>query len=149
MKRAVVVAGALLLGSGAVMADQKLAVQQDNLMRAQAKSLYDVMLKMVQGKIPYDQVAVDKALDDLKASVPTISTVFAKDPKENVINGSYGSSQKVWKNKADFDSKIPPVEKAIADAKGKIKDVDTLKAAYNSINDRCTDCHETYRVKLK
>ncbi|HEX2364165.1 MAG TPA: cytochrome c [Bradyrhizobium sp.] len=149
MKKAVVVAGALLLGSGAVMADQKLAVQQDNLMRAQAKGLYDVMLKMVQGKIPYDQVAVDKALDDLAASVPTISTVFAKDPKENVINGSYGASRKVWKNKADFDSKIPPVEKAIADAKGKIRDVDSLKGAYNSINDRCTDCHETYRVKLK
>ena len=149
MKKAVVVAGALLLGSGAVMADQKLAVQQDNLMRAQAKGLYDVMLKMVQGKIPYDQVAVDKALDDLAASVPTISTVFANNPKEYVINGWYGASQKVWKNKADFDSKIPPVQKAIADVKGKIKDVDSLKAAYNSINDRCTDCHETDRLKLK
>jgi cytochrome c556 len=131
------------------MADQKLAVEQDNLMRGQAKSLYDVMLKMVKGDIPYDQAAVDKALDDLAASVPTIATVFAKNPKENVINGHYGASQKVWKQKADFDSKIPPVEKAIANVKGKIKNLDDLKAAYTSINDRCTDCHETYRVKLK
>jgi len=48
MKRAVVAVGALLLGAGAVLADQKLAVEQDNLMRAQAKSVYVVMLKMAQ-----------------------------------------------------------------------------------------------------
>ena len=45
--------------------------------------------------------------------------------------------------------KYPRVAKAIADVKGKIKDIASLKAAYTSINDRCTDCHETYRVKLK
>jgi cytochrome c556 len=149
MRRIVVVAGILLLGAGAVMAQQEIAVKQDNLMRGQAKSLYNVMLKMVKGEIPYNQAAVDAAIKDLEASVPTIATVFATNPKQDVVNASYGSSQKIWQNKADFDSKIPPVVKAIADVKGKIKDVDSLKAAYTSINDRCTDCHETYRLKLK
>ena len=65
------------------------------------------------------------------------------------MNSTYGASQKIWQNKADFDSKIPPVAKAIADVKGKIKDVASLKVAYTSINARCTDCHETYRLKLK
>jgi cytochrome c556 len=65
------------------------------------------------------------------------------------VNSSYGASQKIWQNKADFDSRIPPVAKAIADVKGKIKDAASLKAAYDSINGRCNDCHETYRVKLK
>ena len=41
MMRTVVVAGALLLGVGAVMAQQDVAVQQDNLMRAQ--SMYGVL----------------------------------------------------------------------------------------------------------
>ena len=149
MKRIVVVAAILLLGAGAVMAQQELAVKQDNLMRGQAKSLYNVILKMVKGEIPYNQAAVDAAIKDLEASVPTIATVFATNPKQDVVNATYGASQKVWQNKADFDSKIPPVVKAIADVKGKIKDVDSLKAAYTSINDRCTDCHETYRLKLK
>jgi cytochrome c556 len=149
MRRIVVVAGILLLGAGAVMAQQEIAVKQDNLMRGQAKSLYNVMLKMVKGEIPYNQAAVDAAIKDLEASVPTIATVFATNPKQDVVNATYGASQKVWQNKADFDSKIPPVVKAIADVKGKIKDVDSLKAAYTSINDRCTDCHETYRLKLK
>jgi cytochrome c556 len=149
MIRTVVVVGTLLLGVGAVMAQQEIAVQQDNLMRGQAKSLYDVMLKMVNGKAPYNQAAVDAAIKDLEESVPKIPTVFATNPKEHVVNATYGASQKVWQNKADFDSKVPPVVKAIADVKGKIKDVASLKVAYNAINDRCTDCHETYRLKLK
>jgi cytochrome c556 len=149
MKRIVVVVGILLLGAGAVMAQQEIAVKQDNLMRGQAKSLYNVILKMVKGEIPYNQAAVDAAINDLEASLPTIATVFATNPKQDVVNATYGSSKKIWQNKADFDSKIPPVVKAIADVKGKIKDVDSLKAAYTSINDKCTDCHETYRLKLK
>jgi cytochrome c556 len=144
-----VVAGALLLGVGAATAQQEIAVKQDNLMRAQAKSLYTVMLKTVKGEVPYDQAAINAAIAQLEQSVPTIASVFAINPKEDVVNATYGSSQKIWQNKADFDSKIPPVAKAIADAKGKIKDVASLKIAYDSINAKCTDCHETYRVKLK
>ena len=85
----------------------------------------------------------------LEQSVPTIPTVFATNPKEDVVNATYGSSQKIWQNKADFDSKVPPVVKAIADAKGKIKDAASLKVAYDSINGKCNDCHETYRAQAE
>src|SRR4051812_35605642 len=149
MMRMMVVMGSLLLGAGAVMAQQEVAVQQDNLMRGQAKSLYTGMLKMVKGETRYNQAWVDAAIKDLEESVPRIATVFATNPKQDVVNATYGSSQKIWQNKADFDSRIPPVVKALADAKGKIKDLASLKVAYNNINDRCNDCHETYRVKLK
>ena len=149
MKRTMIVAGVLLLGAGAVMAQQEIAVQQDNLMRSQAKSLYTVMLKMAKGDIHYNQKAVDEALTNLEADVAKIAKTFEVNPKQDVVNATYGASQKVWQNKADFESKIPPVQKAIADVKGKVKDLASLKAAYTSINDRCTDCHETYRVKLK
>src|SRR3984893_15565980 len=125
--RKVIMAGALLLGVGAVMAQQDVAVQQDNLMRAQGKSMYGVIGKMLKGEIPYDQKAVDAALADLEASVPKIATTFATNPKEDVVNATYGSSQKIWQNKADFDSKTPPAAKAIAGVKGKINDASTLK----------------------
>ena len=149
MMRTVVVAGALLLGTGAAMAQQEIAVQQDNLMRGQAKPMYGIILKMVKGEIPYDQAAVDDSIKYLEESVPKIPTVFATNPKEDVVNATYGASQKIWQNKADFDSKVPPVAKAIADVKGKIKDVASLKVAYDSIQAKCADCHDTYRLKLK
>jgi cytochrome c556 len=149
MMRTVVVVGALLLGAGAVMAQQDVAVKQDNLMRAQGKSMYGVISKTVKGEIPYDQKAVDSAIADLEQTVPTIPNVFATNPKQDVVDATYGASQKIWRNKADFDSKVPPVKKAIADVKGKIKDQASLKVAFDSIQAKCTDCHETYRVKLK
>ena len=149
MMRTVVVLGALLLGAGAVMAQQDIAVKQDNLMRTQGRSMYGVILKTVKGEIPYDQKAIDAAVAALAESVPTIGKVFETNPKEDVVNATYGSSQKIWQNKADFDSKTPPVSKAIADVKGKITDVASLKAAYDSIQAKCNDCHETYRLKLK
>src|SRR5205814_10137524 len=77
MRQTVVAVGVLMFGVGAVMAQQEIAVQQDNLMRGQVKSLYDVMLKMVQGKISYDQKAIDAAIADLEGSVPKIPTTFA------------------------------------------------------------------------
>jgi cytochrome c556 len=149
MMRTVVVVGSVLLGIGAVVAQQDIAVQQDNLMRGQGKSLYGTILKTVKGEIPYDQAAIDTAITQLEGSVGKIANVFTPNPKQDVVNATYGASQKIWNNKADFDSKIPPVAKAITDVKGKIKDVASLKAAYTAINDKCTDCHETYRVKLK
>jgi cytochrome c556 len=149
MIRMVVVVGTALVGIGAVMAQQDIAVQQDNLMRGQGKSMYGVIQKTVKGEIPYNQAAVDTAIVQLEQSVGKIATVFTPNPKQDVVDAHYGASQKIWQNKADFDSKIPPVAKAIADVKGKIKNVASLKVAYNSIQAKCTDCHETYRVKLK
>lgn len=149
MKRTMIVVSTLLLGAGAVMAQQELAVQQDNLMRSIAKNQYGVIQKMTKGEIPFDQKAADQAIANIEADVAKIAKTFAVNPKQDVVNATYGASPKVWQNKADFDAKIPPVQKAIADVKGKITDVASLKAAYTSINDRCTDCHETYRVKLK
>ncbi|MHC2626665.1 cytochrome c556 [Bradyrhizobium huanghuaihaiense] len=149
MKRTMIVAGALLLGAGAVMAQQEIAVQQDNLMRSIGKNQYGVIQKMTKGDIPFDQKAADQAIANIEADVAKIAKTFEVNPKQDVVNATYGASPKVWQNKADFDSKIPPVQKAIADVKGKITDVASLKAAYTAINDRCTDCHETYRLKLK
>lgn len=149
MKKAVVVVGALLLGSSAVMADQKLAVEQDNFMRGLGKSVYVTMLKMSKGELPYDQTQVDAALAQLEENVPKIPTVFKNNPKENVVDGTYGASKKVWENKSDFDAKVQPVIKAVADLKGKIKDQAGVKMAFDALNDKCKACHEDFRVKLK
>lgn len=149
MKRTMIVAGILLLGAGAVMAQQEIAVQQDNLMRSIAKNQYGIIQKMTKGDIPYDRKAAEQAIASIEADVAKIAKTFEINPKQDVVNATYGSSQKIWQNKADFDSKIPPVQKAIADVKGKITDLASLKAAYTAVNDRCNDCHETYRVKLK
>jgi cytochrome c556 len=149
MMRTGLVMGVLLLGAGAVMAQQDVAVQQQNLMKSQGKSMYGVLGKMVKGETPYDQAAIDTALKDLEANVGKIPTTFATNPKEDVVNANFASSPKIWQNKADFDAKVPAVTKAINDEKGKIKDAATLKVAFDAIQAKCTSCHDDFRVKLK
>ena len=149
MMRTALVVGTLLVCAGAVMADQNIAVSQQNLMKTQGKSMYGVFGKILKGESPYDQAAVDAALADLEVQVTKIATTFTPNPKEDVVNANFGSSQKIWQNKADFDSKVPPVAKALADVKGSIKDVASLKVAYDTVQAKCADCHETYRLKLK
>ena len=142
--------GALWLAVGSAMAQQSVAVNQQNLMKtAIGKPMYGVLAKMLKGDIPYDQAAVDKALNEIAAEIPKIADTFKTNPKENVVNANYGSSQKIWQNKADFDSKIPPVAKVVDEQKGKIKDLATLKVSFDAIQDKCTGCHDDYRLKLK
>jgi cytochrome c556 len=146
----VVAVGAVVLAASAVMAQQDIAKQQDDLMRSTiGKPFYAVLLKMSRGQIPYDQAAIETALADLEKIVPTIPATFQTNPKMDLPDAEYIASPKVWENKADFDSKAPPVVKQIGDLKGKIKDVDSLKVAWKEINDKCDGCHDTYRIHLK
>ena len=73
--------------------------------------MYGVLGKTMKGETPYDQAAIDTAITQLEESVSKIATVFTPNPKEMWSNSTYGSSQKIWLNKADFDSKIPPSPK--------------------------------------
>jgi len=148
--RGVVAVGAVLLGVSAVVAQQDIAKQQDDLMRATiGKPFYAVMMKMSRGQIPFDQAAVETALNDLEKAVQTIPATFQTNPKMDLPGAEYIASPKVWENKADFDSKTPAVIKQITDLKGKIKDVDSLKVAWKEIDSKCDGCHDTYRIHLK
>ena len=148
--RGVVAVGAVLLGVSAVVAQQDIAKQQDDLMRATiGKPFYAVMMKMSRGQIPFDQAAVETALNDLEKAVQTIPATFQTNPKMDLPGAEYIASPKVWENKADFDSKTPTVIKQITDLKGKIKDVDSLKVAWKEIDNKCDGCHDTYRIHLK
>lgn len=111
--------------------------------------MYGVLARIARGQSPYDQAAVDGALSSMEQDVPKIAAVFSENPKMNLPDATYGSSPKVWENKADFDSKVAPVLAAIKESKGKITDVASAKAAFDNINGKCNGCHETYQVKLK
>jgi len=93
--------------------------------------------------------SVSRSLAAIEQDVGKITKTFEPNPKENLPGADYGSSQKIWQNKADFDSKIPAVLKALADAKTSMKDVDSTKVAWDNIDAKCNACHDDYRLKLK
>ena len=107
MKRIMVAVGALLLGAGAVMAQQEVAVQQQNLMKAQGRSMYGVLLKMVKGETPYDQAARRcRARRQLDADVTKIPAVFAPNTEgRDVVDATLRvRRRRSGQSKADFDA---------------------------------------------
>ena len=147
MKRTVVAVGALLLGVGAVMAQQSLVKQDQDTMKANAKNLGGVLIAMVKGEKPYDQTAVSAALAQLDETAKKLPTMFPDSVKGAKFDGDYSPSPKLWEDKAGFQAKIDSFAKIVTEAKAKIKDLDTLKAIAPAIGKECGNCHETFRVK--
>jgi cytochrome c556 len=146
MIRTVVVVGTLLLGIGAVAAQQDLVTKAQTVMKGNGKNA-GALGAMVKGDKPYDQATVDAALAQFEDTAKQLPTLFPAGMKGLKANGDYSSSPKIWEDRAGFDEHIASFAKVVADAKGKIKDLDALKAALPVIGKQCGGCHETYRVK--
>ena len=147
MKRVLVVAGALLLSVGAVVAQQDVANQTQTTMKATGRALGAVLGPMFKGEKPYDQAAVDTALTQLADTAKKLPTMFPESIKSLKVEGDYSSSPKIWEDKAGFAAKIDSFAKVVTEAKAKIKDLDSLKATFPAVGKECGACHETFRLK--
>lgn len=147
MKRAVLVAAAVLFGATAVVAQQDIIEQSHASMKANGKALGGTLSPMARGDKPYDQAAVDAALAQLEESAKKIPSLYPASVKDVKQTSEYTPSPKIWEDKAGFDAATANFAKAVSEAKGKIKDLDSLKATMPSIGKSCSGCHETYRVK--
>ena len=146
MMRTAVVVGTLLLGVGAVVAQQNAVKVAQDQMKGNGKNA-GALAAMVKGEKPYDQATVDTAIAQFEDTAKKLPTLFPESTKGLKPEGDYYASPKVWEDKAGFDEHVASFAKAVSDAKGKIKDLDTLKAALPVIGKSCGGCHETYRVK--
>lgn len=146
MKRVLVVVGALLLGMGAVWAQQESVKEAQTLMKANGKNA-GAVAAMVKGEKPYDQATVDSALAQFADTAKKLPNLFPASAKGVKLEGDYSTSPKVWEDKAGFDEKIASFAKVVSEAKGKIKDLDSLKANFPAVGKACGSCHETFRVK--
>ena len=146
MKRIVVVAAMLALSAGAVVADQEQVKQTHAQMKETGKNA-GALGAIIKGEKPYDQATVDAALAKFEDTAKKLPTLFPESSKGLKTEGDYSADPKIWEDKAGFEQHIASYAKAVADAKGKIKDVDTLKAELGVIGKQCGGCHETYRLK--
>jgi cytochrome c556 len=146
MIRTVVVVGTLLLGVGAVVAQQDTVKEVQTLMKGNGRNA-GAVAAMVKGEKPYDQATVDTALAQFEDTAKKLPTLFPDSAKGLKPEGDYSASPKIWEDKAGFEAQVVNFSKAVADAKAKIKDLDTLKAAFPGVGKACGGCHETFRLK--
>ena len=146
MKRIVVVAAVLAFSAGAVVAQQDQVKRTQGMMKDNGKNA-GALSAMVKGEKPYDQSTVNAALAQFEDTAKNLPTLFPESMKGLKLEGDYDPSPKIWEDKAGFESQIKSFAKVVADAKGKIKNLDALKAELPVIGKQCGGCHETYRIK--
>lgn len=146
MKRIVVVAAVLAFSAGAVVAQQDQVKRTQAMMKDNGKNA-GALSAMVKGEKPYDQATVNAALAQFEDTAKNLPTLFPESMKGLRLEGDYDPSPKIWDDKAGFESQINSFAKVVADAKGKIKNLDTLKAELPVIGKQCGGCHETFRIK--
>ncbi|UPK02041.1 cytochrome c [Bradyrhizobium sp. 170] len=146
MKRIVVVAAVLAFSAGAVVAQQDQVKRTQAMMKDNGKNA-GALSAMVKGEKPYDQATVNAALAQFEDTAKNLPTLFPASMKGLKLEGDYDPSPKIWDDKAGFESQINSFAKVVADAKGKIKNLDTLKAELPVIGKQCGGCHETFRIK--
>ena len=146
MKRIVVVAAVLAFSAGAVVAQQDQVKRTQAMMKDNGKNA-GALSAMVKGEKPYDQSTVNAALAQFEDTAKNLPTLFPASMKGLKLEGDYDPSPKIWEDKAGFESQIQSFAKVVADAKGKIKNLDALKAELPVIGKQCGGCHETYRIK--
>lgn len=147
MKRTILVLGALLLGSGALMAQQDAVKEAQTVMKGNGRNA-GALAAMAKGDKPYDQATVDTALAQLDDTAKKLPTLFPESSKGLKADGDYSASPKIWEDKAGFDAHIASFAKVVTEAKAKVKDLDSLKATMPAIGKECGGCHETFRVKI-
>jgi cytochrome c556 len=146
MKRSILVAGALLLGLGGVMAQEDQLKVTQAMMKGNGKNA-GALAAMIKGEKPYDQATVSAALTQFDDTAKKLPTLFPESIKGKPFEGDYSPSAKIWEDKAGFSEHIASFAKAVTDSKDKIKDVDSLKAELSLIGKQCGGCHETFRIK--
>ncbi|KRQ09048.1 cytochrome c556 [Bradyrhizobium sp. USDA 4518] len=146
MKRIVVVVAMLAFGAGAVVAQQDQVKKTQAMMKDNGKNA-GALSAIIKGEKPYDQATVNAALAQFEDTAKQLPTLFPESMKGVKLEGDYAPSPKIWEDKAGFAQQSASFAKVVTDAKGKIKDVDTLKAELGVIGKQCGGCHETYRVK--
>ena len=88
-----------LLCVGLASAQQDMVLARIRVMKANAKSVYGDLNKIVKGTRPYDQAVVDAALAQLQDASGKIESLYPASTKGlKAPNDEYSASAKIWDN---------------------------------------------------
>jgi cytochrome c556 len=121
-------------------------------MTLNGKGFFGDITRMVRGQAPYDQAKVNAAFDQIVWSAKTFPSLFPDNAKPGAKTSAppedkYSASPKVWENKPDFEAKNKNLVEVVTSVRGNVKDLDSLKTAYDQVGKACDACHETYRLR--
>lgn len=142
MIRTVLAVVTVAVGVTAALAQDPIADRQALMKKnsAQAKA----GAAMVRGKAPFD-LAKAKAIFVVYAdSAEKFPKLF---PPNTKTGGDTTAAPAVWDKNAEFVALVAKFGKESKAAADSVKDLDSFKVAFASVQKNCGGCHETFRVK--
>ncbi|MDE3175669.1 MAG: cytochrome c [Pseudomonadota bacterium] len=144
MRRSVLAAIAVLVGTGAgVAADDPIQARQ-KLMKANGAAAKGIVAIM-KGAAPFKLETAQAALNQFIETSEKAPALFPADSDKGKTN----ALPAIWQNKSDFEAKLA---KLGADSKlllASVKDEASFKANFPPLFKDCGACHELYRAKEK
>jgi cytochrome c556 len=143
INRIVLAGAALALGITAIVAQEDVIKARKALMKGngdQAK----IGAAMAKGEAPFDLAkakAVFAQYQDAAAKMPNLF------PDNSKTGGDTEALPKIWQTMDDFKAKFVKFGQDAKEAEASVKDLDSFKAAFGTVQKNCGGCHESYRVK--
>ena len=143
MRRAVVLASLLALGTGVAFAQSAAIAERKELFKAMGGAA-GPMGKMLRGEEAFDLAKVQSGLTVIGANSVKVAKLF---PTDSQTGGETKALPSIWTDKAKFDAIFPKMDAAVAAAIPAIKDEASFKTEIVKVLGNCSACHNDFRVK--
>jgi len=144
-RKLLVVFAVLMLGVTAASAQscQDIIDKRQSLMKksgAEAK----IGSEMIKGERPFDLAKVREIYASFTDDATQMPTLF---PDCSKTGHKTTAAPAIWQKMDDFKAAIAKFAADIKAAQDSTKDIDTLKAGFQTIGRNCSSCHQTFRTK--
>jgi cytochrome c556 len=144
-RKLIVVFAVLWLGATAAAAQScpEFIAQRQTLMKksgAEAK----IGTEMIKGERPFDAAKVQEIYAAFAEDAKQMPTLF---PDCSKTGAKTTAAPAIWERMDDFKTAIAKFAADIKAAQDNTKDLDALKANFQTIGKNCSNCHQTFRVR--
>ena len=144
-RRLLVVFAVLLLGVTAAAAQscEDFIDKRQTLMKksgAEAK----IGTEMIKGERPFDLAKVQEIYAAFAEDAKQMPTLF---PDCSKTGHKTTAAPAIWQKMDDFKAAIAKFAADIKAAQDDTKDLDGLKANFQTLGKNCSNCHQTFRIK--
>lgn len=145
IRKVTVVFAVLVLGVTAAMAQSC----QDIIDKRQAfmkKSAAEAKIgsSMIRGETPFDLAKAKDILAAFSADATAMPTLF---PDCSKTGEHTTAAPAIWDKPDEFKAAVSKFQADVKAAQDSVKDLDTLKASFQTIGKDCGSCHQSFRVR--
>jgi cytochrome c556 len=144
-RKLLVVFAVLMLGATAAAAQgcQDIIEKRQTLMKKSGAAA-KIGTEMIKGEKPFDVAKVQEIYAAFAEDANLMPTLF---PDCSKTGNKTTAAPAIWQKTDYFKAAIAKFAADVKAAQANTKDLDGLKAGFQTIGKNCSNCHQTFRVK--